>query len=402
MTDLLALEAIRQLVTAAIDREASALRQLNHDIHSHPETAYEEVYAHDRLSAFLEARGFSVTRHAYGLDTAFQAESATREGGGGPLVIFCAEYDALPEIGHGCGHNLIATSSMAAFLGLAQTLRELNLEKPIRVRILGTPAEEGGGGKIKLLDAGAFKDPEIVAAVMVHPTSVHGIPDGYTGIAGFPMIASSKLRVEYRGQGAHSGGDPWNGRNALDAAVGAYNNISMLRQQIQPDERIHGVIEVGGVAPNVIPDYTRMNWNVRSVTAARAEKLLSRAKACFEAAALATGCEVAYIVANCYKDVVINDTFCELYTSEMKALGRKVLVRNPTIATVSTDMGNVSHEVPSFHGVFGIPTAPNIPGHHPAFAEAAATDGAHAEAILSAKAMAMLGWLVIAGTKSSI
>ncbi|KAL2840390.1 hypothetical protein BJY01DRAFT_218509 [Aspergillus pseudoustus] len=397
MTGLLALDNIRRQVIAAIDHEASALRELNRDIHSHPETAYEEVYAHARLSGFLEDRGFSVTRHAYGLDTAFEAEFATGEGG--PLVIFCAEYDALPGIGHGCGHNLIATSSMAAFLGLTQTLRQLNLTTPVRVRILGTPAEEGGGGKIKLIESGAFADPEIVAAIMAHPTSIHGIPEGYTGIAGFPMIASSKLRVEYRGQGAHAGGDPWNGRNALDAAVGAYNNISMLRQQIQPDERIHGVIEVGGVVPNVIPDYTRMNWNVRSVTAARAEKLLSRAKACFEAAALATGCEVEYIMAPCYKDVVINDTLCEFYTSEMEALGRKVLLRNPTIATVSTDMGNVSHEVPSFHGVFGIPTAPNIPGHHPAFAEAAVGDEAHAEAILSAKAMAMLGWLVIARNK---
>ncbi|KIA75540.1 aminoacylase 1-like 2 [Aspergillus ustus] len=398
MTDLLALENVRQQVIAAIDHETSALRELNRDIHSHPETAYEEVYAHERLSGFLEDRGFSVTRHAYGLDTSFEAEFATGEGG--PLVIFCAEYDALPGIGHGCGHNLIATSSMAAFLGLTQTLRQLNLTTPVRVRILGTPAEEGGGGKIKLIEAGAFKDPEIVAAIMAHPTSIHGIPDGYTGIAGFPMIASSKLRVEYRGQGAHAGGDPWNGRNALDAAVGAYNNISMLRQQIQPDERIHGVIEVGGVAPNVIPDYTRMNWNVRSATAASAEKLLSRAKACFEAAALATGCEVEYIMPLCYKDVVINDTFCEFYTSEMEALGRNVLLRNPTAATVSTDMGNVSHEVPGFHGVFGIPTAPNIPGHHAAFAEAAATDEAHAEAILSAKAMAMLGWLVITRNKN--
>ncbi|KAL2830797.1 hypothetical protein BDW59DRAFT_14272 [Aspergillus cavernicola] len=392
MSDPLALENIRQQIAATIDAEADALRQLNHDIHSHPEIAYEEVYAHDTLSTFLESRGFSVTRHAYGLDTSFEAEFATNKTG--PLVIFCAEYDALPGIGHGCGHNLIATSSLAAFLGLAQTVRKLDFGTPVRVRILGTPAEEGGGGKVKLIEAGAFKDPEIVAAIMSHPTSLHHVPDGYSGIAGYPMIASNKLRVEYRGQGAHAGGDPWNGRNALDAAVGAYNNISMLRQQIQPDERIHGVIEVGGTAPNVIPDYTRMNWNVRSVTSARADGLLLRAKACFEASALATGCEVNYIMAACYKDVVINDTFCELYTNEMKNLGRKVMVRQPTIATTSTDMGNVSHEVPSFHGVFGIPTPPDIPGHHPAFAKAAETDEAHAEAILSAKAMAMLGWLV--------
>ncbi|KAL4812155.1 hypothetical protein BDW67DRAFT_178949 [Aspergillus spinulosporus] len=390
------LQSVREHIATAIDAEADALRQINREIHSHPETAYEEVYAHNTLATFLESRGWSVTRHAYGLNTSFEAD-LTPAHGSGPLVIFCAEYDALPGIGHGCGHNLIATASLAAFLGLAQTVRQLDVDVPVRVRILGTPAEEGGGGKVKLIDAGAFKDPEIVAAIMAHPTSLHHLPAGYAGIAGYPMVASHKLRVEYRGRGAHAGGDPWNGRNALDAAVGAYNNIAMLRQQIQPDERIHGIIEVGGTAPNVIPEYTRMNWNVRSTSAARADALLARAKGCFEAAALATGCEVNYIMAPTYKDVVINDTFCEIYTAEMEALGRHVLVRQPTIATTSTDMGNVSHEVPSFHGVFGIPTPPNIPGHHPAFAEAAATDEAHAEAILAAKAMAMLGWTVLAG-----
>ncbi|PWY74342.1 hypothetical protein BO70DRAFT_341179 [Aspergillus heteromorphus CBS 117.55] len=385
------LDTVRTHIASAIDTDAEPLRQLNRDIHSHPETAYEEVYAHDTLATFLESRNWAVTRHAYGLATSFEAETSTSTTG--PIVVFCAEYDALPGIGHGCGHNLIATSSIAAFLSLSSAIRQLDI--PARVRILGTPAEEGGGGKAKLIDAGAFSDPDIVAAIMAHPISLHGLPDGYQGISGFRTVASHKLRVEYRGKGAHAGGDPWNGKNALDAAVGAYNNISLLRQQIQPDERIHGVIESGGSVPNVIPDYTRMNWYIRSPTTARADDLLVRAKACFEAAGIATGCEVNYIMAPTYKDLVLNDTFCAVYKQEMAVLERTILLKQETTATVSTDMGNVSHVVPSFHGVFGIPTPPNIPGHHPEFAKAAALDEAHEEAILTARGMAMLGWSVL-------
>lgn len=283
------LTAARSLISAAIEGDAAGLRELNSEIHSHPETAYEEVFAHDTLTSFLETRGFKVRRHTYGLSTSFEAEL----GDSGPILVICAEYDALPNIGHGCGHNLITTSSVAAFLGCAEVVKKQNIVG--RVRILGTPAEEGGGGKAKLIDAGAFNDTEIVAAIMAHPTSFHGIKNGNHGIAGFKTIASHKLRVEFHGRGAHAGGDPWNGLNALDAAVQAYTAVSMLRQQIQTDERIHCVIENGGTVPNVITDYTRMNWNIRSPTAARADALLARAKGCFEAAGLATGCTVNYI-----------------------------------------------------------------------------------------------------------
>lgn len=280
----------RDLIASAVDAEAEHLRALNLDIHSHPETAYEEVHAHNSLSTFLESRGFTVQRHAYGLETSFEAET----GSGGRIVVVCCEYDALPGIGHGCGHNLIATSSMATFLGLVQAVRETGVAG--RVRILGTPAEEGGGGKERLIQAGAFDDKDIAAAVMAHPISSEAFAEtGVQGIAGFGCIASHKLRVEYHGSGAHAAGDPWTGLNALDAAVAAYVNISMLRQQMQPDERIHGIIEDGGKAANVIPDYTRMSWNIRSPNIARADELLSRAKACFEAASAATGCTITYI-----------------------------------------------------------------------------------------------------------
>lgn len=282
-------EEVRRTVNAAIDAAGDALRALNKDIHDHPETAYQEVHAHDALCTFLESQGFSVTRHAYGLETAFEASIGSTAAGAREIV-YCAEYDALPGIGHSCGHNLIATASMAAFLGAAKAQQELGFDG--RIRILGTPAEEGGGGKIKLLEAGAIP-ASTAAAIMAHPVAGHmaKIP-GASGLAGFKLICSHKFRVEFTGRTAHAGAQPWDGINALDAAVAAYTNVSMLRQQIRPDERVHGVIEDGGRVPNVIPQYTRMAWNVRAPKVKAANALRERVDACFHAAAAATGCKV--------------------------------------------------------------------------------------------------------------
>ncbi|KAF2127383.1 bacterial exopeptidase dimerization domain-containing protein [Dothidotthia symphoricarpi CBS 119687] len=285
------LEKARSTIISTIDASNSELRKINRALHSNPETAYEEHFAHETITTYLASLDFNVHKHTYGLKTSFEAEF----GSGGRLVIICAEYDALPQIGHACGHNLIATSSIATFIATAEALREHGIEG--RVRILGTPAEEGGGGKAKLIDAGAFP-VETAAAIMAHPTSGHQIfhePGGFSGLAGFKLIASHKFRTEFRGKSAHAAGEPWNGVNALDAAVAAYNNIGLLRQQMEPDERVHGVIEVGGTVPNVITDYTRMNWNVRSPTIERADRLLLRVKDCIEAGAKATGCKLDYI-----------------------------------------------------------------------------------------------------------
>jgi len=278
----------RRTIDGAIEEASAELWKLNQHIHSHPEIAYEEHDAHDTLCAFLAARGFSVTRHAYGLDTSFEAET----GSGGRLVILCAEYDALPGIGHACGHSLIATTSMTAFIGLAMAVQKLGIAG--RVRILGTPAEETGGGKAKLIEAGAFRG-DVAAAIMSHPIPSSMLPDGCGGIAAVSFLASYKVIVEFTGKSSHASGEPWSGINALDAAVSAYNSISMMRQQIHPDERIHGVIEDGGKAPNVIPHYARMKWAIRSPTMKGVSILVARTKACFEAAALSSGCKVNYI-----------------------------------------------------------------------------------------------------------
>ncbi|KAJ4232227.1 hypothetical protein NW759_002614 [Fusarium solani] len=284
-------EQARLLINSRLDDLDSSLhQQINKAIHSHPETAYEEFFAHDIITKYLQDLGFRVTKHAYGLKTSFEASL----GSGGRQVVFCTEYDALPGIGHGCGHNLIATASVGAFLGAAHALATLKI--PGRLRLLGTPAEENGCGKGKLIEAGAFDPPEdVAAAIMAHAVPASLI-DSDTGVAGLRLISSHQFRVEFRGHAAHAGGEPWNGVNALDAAVAAYSNVSLLRQQIHPDERIHGVIEDGGTIPGVIPDYTRMHWNVRSPTMERGEKLLQRVKACLEAGAVATGCQINYIL----------------------------------------------------------------------------------------------------------
>ncbi|KAG9256584.1 uncharacterized protein F5Z01DRAFT_634167 [Emericellopsis atlantica] len=376
-------------VREAIQKRSDALWVMNTTIHSHPELGYQETVAHDTITQVLEDEGFQVTRHAHGLATSFEAEY----GSGGRLVIFCAEYDALPDIGHACGHNLIATSSVTGFLALAAALKAASNVKG-RVRILGTPAEEGGGGKVKLLEAGAFPD-DTAAAIMMHPTSAHVIPQPIRGIAGVKFVASLKLRVQFHGRTAHAGGAPWNGRNALDAAVAAYTSVSMLRQQIHPDERIHGVIEEGGTSPNVIPAYTRMNYYIRSPTVQRGEELLARVKACFEAAATSTGCTVDYINAPTYKNLRINNTLSNEYTKLMAQRGVTFIPRSEEPFTFSTDMGNVSFAVPSFHGAFGISGSNGALPHQPDFRLAAALRESFDIALSCAEGMAMLGWRVL-------
>lgn len=276
----------RQLAYDEAERLRVDLEQVCLKIHSKPELCYNEVYAHDTICDFLEASGFAVTRHAYGIETSFEAEI----GSGSRLVIFCAEYDALVGIGHGCGHNLIAMASLTAFVASAKATTDLGIAG--RIRILGTPAEEGGGGKIKLLDAGAFSDPGLVAAIMSHPMG-DLYPDDEVAGASSPLFnAAYKTTVHFHGKPAHAAQAPWLGRNALDAAVSAYASISMMRQQIEPEDRIHGVITEGGKTPNIIPALATMVYAVRSPSAKRAKALMERLNDCFEAAAKATSCQV--------------------------------------------------------------------------------------------------------------
>jgi amidohydrolase len=235
--------------------------------------------------------GYSVTRHAYGIETSFEVEY----GSNGRVVVFNAEYDALPGIGHACGHNLIATSSIASFIATAEAIRDNGVSG--RVRLLGTPAEESGGGKIKLLKAGAYQGVD--ACIMSHPGPSSSTHEGgkkiSDGIAATRSLARKKVNVTFKGKTAHAGLNPWDGTNALDAVVAAYVNVSLLRQQIPQTARIHGIIRNGGMEPNLIPDEGSLEYFVRDASAASVNNIAKKVDACFSAGAQATGCSLECI-----------------------------------------------------------------------------------------------------------
>ncbi|KEY70814.1 hypothetical protein S7711_09831 [Stachybotrys chartarum IBT 7711] len=345
----------RDIIANETERLRTQLDAVCLHIHSHPELCYEETVAHETICNFLETNGFSVTRHAYGLPTCFEAEIGTG----------------------GAAYHILRRA--ATELGLAG-----------RVRLLGTPAEEGGGGKIKLLDAGAFEGA--AAALMSHPTSMNRINEveGFAGAAGVVTVAASKLTADFSGRAAHAGATPWQGIDALDAAVGSYVNISVLRQQIKPAERIHGVITNGGDVPNIIPEKTSMVYAVRSRTATECSDLVRRVKACSEASAIATDCQVKVDAPVLYADQILNPALCEDFTEEMILLGEKFLPMAKEAVSASTDMGNVSHVVPSFHCSYGICSG-DASNHTAGFTAAAATPDALNRAIRVGKGLAMLG-----------
>lgn len=346
----------KERATAAFDAVEDELRSISRWMYENPELGYAEHEASARLAGFLERRGFEVTFPAYGLETAFEA----RAGSNGPRVVICAEYDALPQVGHACGHNVIAASSLGAGAALAGLADDLG----IRVTVLGTPAEEGGGGKIDLLRAGAFED--VAASMLIHPSP--------RDLADPRLLAAQGLTVTYSGRTAHAAATPHQGINALDAFVQAYNNIATLRQQFEPTDRVHGVIHEGGAAPNVIPDRTVSQWIVRAATAERFEILRTRVLACFQAAAAATGCslDIEY-EGEPYVDLVSHPLMVGLFAANSVALGRPM----PTYAecgletSASSDMGNVSHVVPSIHPSVAIETT--AVNHQPEFAAATIT-----------------------------
>ena len=250
-------------------------------IHEDPELGYEEFHAHDNIVAFIQAQGLEVTSHTYGVETSFMSEYGT----GGRVVAFNDEYDALPGIGHACGHNLIATGSIAAYLGAVAVLKKNSLRG--RVRLIGTPAEEGGGGKLKLINAGAYEDVD--ACLMTHPFSLK------ENVTYGACMASAKFRATFTGKPAHAAAAPHEGINALDAAVLAYNGTSMLRQQIKPDQRIQGVLLEGGQRANIITPKSVLDYNVRGSTLEDTKALQARVVKCFEGAAIATGCKVEFL-----------------------------------------------------------------------------------------------------------
>ncbi len=358
----------------AIQAASAQLREISLDIHSHPELDFKEHHAHGLLTDYLAAAGFSVMPGACGMPTAFTAVA----GSGGPTIAVLCEYDALPGIGHACGHNLIAVAGLAAGVALKQALPA----GAGTIIVMGTPAEEGGGGKQLMIDAGAFEGVD--AALMLHP--------GPTDTVWFTAPALHGLEVEFHGKNAHAGMLPWEGINALDAMVNAYVAVSTLRQQIRPTDRVHGVITDGGLKPNIIPDRAAAEFYVRSSTLGRLEELKKRVVSCFEGAAIASGCELELRwLASPYADMVVNNPMAEAYRQNFVDLGGVVPTREMPIGGGggSTDMGNVSYVVPSIHPFFAIPTQPGGANHTAGFTASAALPEAHENAMRAAKALAL-------------
>ncbi len=363
--------AKQQMVSEVNAREARLL-SVSHQIHETPELCFEEHTAHDLLCSVLEDEGLEVERSAFGLDTAFVA----RAGQAGPHIAVICEYDALPEIGHACGHNVIAAAGLGAGLAAASLAEEIGG----RVSIIGTPAEEGGGGKCFLLERGAFEG--ISAAMMVHPANHE--------LTLMNAIAVEQLDVTYTGQSAHASAAPHKGRNALDGAVLGYMNVAALRQHIRPDERIHGIFTRAGDKPNIVPHEAAAEWYVRSPKLDSLAELRERVVSCLKAGAAAAGVDIeCRCKAPIYADMINNQVMLEFYAGNAAATGRVVSEPRSSYAVVgSTDMGNVSHAVPSIHPM--IKVAPeHVAIHTPEFAHYAESQSGDQAVLDGAKIMAM-------------
>ncbi len=363
--------AAKKQACASIDALAEVLINASHEIHANPELNFKEHHAHDLLTSVLESNGLETQRAAYGLDTAFEA----RAGSQGPVIAVLCEYDALPDIGHACGHNIIATAGLGAGLVLAPLAEQLGGQ----LRVLGSPAEEGGGGKVLMLQRGAFVD--VNAAMMVHPAG--------SEVERITSLAIEQLEVRYTGKASHAAAAPEKGINALDGAVLGYNNIAALRQHIAPDERIHGIFTDGPAKANIVPHHAGANWYMRSPTRAGLAALKDRVVRCLEAGALAAGCTMEYTwVERPYDDVIDSRPLLEAYIANAQSLGRDPRPESETAIVGSTDMGNVSYAVPSIHPM--IKVAPEETAIHTVdFEQCAGGPQGDQGVIDGAKAMAM-------------
>jgi amidohydrolase len=372
--------SVKTDILHAADALAPELEALSRKIHDHPELGYQEVQAAGWLAAFLEAKGFRVERGVGGVPTAFRA---TVEGAGpGPTVAIMCEYDALPGIGHACGHNIIATSGAGAGAALAAVRGRLPAG---RVQVIGTPAEEGGGGKVKLIHAGVFEGVD--CAMMIHGFDRTILHQNLLGIV--------RTDFEYAGKAAHAAADPWAGVNALDACIQTFNAVSMLRQQVRPDCRIHGIIVNGGAAANIIPEYAKATFYVRAPRIDTMWELHRRVVACAEGAARAVGATLTVAQQEMvYEPLRRNQTLLDLFAGNMDDAG---LVAGEPIPDRlgSSDVGNVSQVLPTIQPMVAISPA-GMAIHTREFAAAAVQPLAHAGMLAAAKAMAMTTYDLLA------
>ena len=346
---------------ANLDNLYADLCKVSDWMYENPELGFEEFKTSKYLVDFIETQTSKVTFPTHELETAFEITYGTE----GPLVVLCVEYDALPEVGHACGHNIIATASIGAGLALSSLAEELK----IRIKVLGTPAEEGGGGKIILLDRGAFEDAS--CSMMIHPSVEDVVDPTFTTI--------QQYKVEFFGKDAHAAGAPEQGINALDAQIQLFVNASTYRQQMLQSNRMHGVIKDGGFKPNIIPSYTSSEWYLRSLNKEGLDELESNFMNFVNAAAMSTKCEVKITIPDYrYEEIKNNKVLYDLYYENSKAVDRKMIYQKESTrpGLGSTDMGNISQAFPSIHPMLSIGDGSSV-NHQPEFAAETLTDSGH-------------------------
>jgi len=363
---------LKTSVTASVEAQRRELRNLSLKIHANPELGFKEVKAAAWLTQYLEKNGFAVERGICELETAFRGSY----GEGKPAIALVAEYDALPQLGHACGHNLIAGGSVGAAVAAKAAIDRFGGS----LQVIGTPAEELYGGKVIMAGRGAFDNLD--AAMMVHP--------GSHNAAVTQALACLALEIEFFGRSAHAAGHPEAGINALEAMLLSFAAINSLRQHIKDKARIHGIITDGGEAANVVPDHSAGNFLVRAEDDAYLDELKEKVLDCFVGGAVATGARLEYRWEETrYAPMRNNLTLAKLFRQNMQSLGRRTPLSDPERSLGSTDMGNVSQIVPSIHPGIAIAT-PGVSHHSPEFALAACSDAGIEGMLDAAKAMAMI------------
>lgn len=365
-------ELLKARVQEYLDEMAERLIVISQTLHANPEVAFEEHQSMALLADTAEQHGLYVERGVANLATAFVASSVSPQSG--PTIALIAEYDALPGLGHACGHNIIGTAATGAALAL-HAMRDL---LPGSIKLIGTPAEERGGGKVMMIERGVFEG--IDAAMMIHPGSKAMTTRG--------TLASNKLRFEFFGKAAHAASAPDLGVNALDACINTFVNINALRQHLTRDVRVHGIITHGGEAPNIVPAYAAADFSVRAATSEASFAVVEKVIRCAEAGALAAGATVKVQHQTHYANRLANPTLARLFAENISRLGEKVEEPAPDERMGSSDMGNVSQIIPAIHPYVTI-VAPGTSAHTPAFAAAAASERGHQALLRGAKAMAM-------------
>jgi len=367
----LEIEKLKLKVKDSVELQRQQLIQLSLNIHDNPELGFEEEKASAWLTSYLEDSGFHVERGIAGLATAFRATY----GQGSPRIALLAEYDALPKMGHGCGHNIIAASALGAAVASKSIIDQLGGS----VMVLGTPGEEVFGGKIDMVKAGTFK--EIDVAMIVHP-NIRNMVD-------IQALACSSLEVEFFGRPAHAAAQPYRGINALEAMILAFTSINSLRQHIKTEARVHGIITDGGEAPNIVPAHSAAVFLVRAPDNEYLAELKDKVLNCFIGASVASGARLEYRWRDrTYAPMKNNATLAQLFSQNLESLGRHVEAFDPRFGFGSTDMGNVSQVVPSIHPTIAI-ASPEVFIHTQEFASAAASEAGHEGLMDAAKAMAM-------------